>query len=40
MASTGSYVNHLHLATLQTDNHASTPSMNFLQIGCSSWRPT
>ena len=22
--------------TLQTDNHASTPSLNFLQAGCSS----
>jgi len=26
--------------TLQTDNHASTPPLNFLQAGCSSWRPT
>jgi len=26
--------------TLQTDNHASTPSVSFLQAGCSSWRPT
>ena len=26
--------------TLQTDNHASTPSLNFLRAGCSSWRPT
>jgi len=25
--------------TLQTDNHASTPSINFLRAGCSSWRP-
>jgi len=23
----------------QTDNHASTSSLNFLQAGCSSWRP-
>jgi len=26
--------------TLQTDNHASTPSLNFLWAGRSSWRPT
>jgi len=26
--------------TLKTDNHASTPSLNFLWAGCSSWRPT
>jgi len=26
--------------SLQTDNHASTSSLNFLQAGCSSWRPT
>jgi len=25
--------------SLQTDNHASTPSLNFLWAGCSSWRP-
>jgi len=25
---------------LQTDNHTSTPSLNFLRVGCSSWRPT
>jgi len=25
---------------LQTDNHASTSSLNFLQAGCSSCRPT
>ena len=24
----------------QTDNHASTSSLNFLQAGCSSWRAT
>ena len=23
----------------QTDNHASTPSLNFLRTGCSSWCP-
>jgi len=23
--------------SLQTDNHASTSSLNFLQAGCSSW---
>jgi len=27
-------------ATLQTDNHASTPSLSFLRARCSSWRPT
>jgi len=26
--------------TLQTDNHASTPSLNFLRARCSSWCPT
>jgi len=26
--------------SLQTDNHASTLSLNFLKAGCSSWRPT
>jgi len=26
--------------TLRTDNHASTPSLNFLRAGCSSLRPT
>jgi len=26
--------------TLQTDNHASTPSLNFLQAGCSFCHPT
>jgi len=25
--------------SLQTDNHASTSSLNFLQAGCASWRP-
>jgi len=25
--------------SLQTDNHASTSSLNFLQARCSSWRP-
>jgi len=24
----------------QTDNHTNTPSLNFLQAGCSSWHPT
>jgi len=24
---------------LQTDNHASTPPLSFLQTGCPSWRP-
>ena len=26
--------------SLQTDNHASTSSLKFLQASCSSWRPT
>ena len=26
--------------SLQTDNHASTPPLSFLQAGCPSWRPT
>jgi len=26
--------------TLQTDNHASTPLLSFLQAGCPSCRPT
>jgi len=26
--------------SLQTDNHINTSSLNFLQAGCSSWRPT
>jgi len=26
--------------SLQTDNHASTPSLSFLQAGCPSCRPT
>jgi len=25
---------------LQTDNHASTPPLSFLQAGCPSYRPT
>jgi len=26
--------------SLQTDNHASTPTLSFLQAGCPSCRPT
>ena len=26
--------------SLQTDNHANTPSLSFLQTGCPSCRPT
>ena len=26
--------------SLQADNHANTSSLNFLQTGCTSWRPT
>jgi len=35
-------LNHMQIIcnTLQTDNHASIPSLNFLQAGCSSWCPT
>jgi len=25
---------------LQTDNHINNSSLNFLQAGCTSWRPT
>jgi len=32
---------HVQVCTLlQTDNHASTPPLSFLQAGFSSWRPT
>jgi len=32
---------HMHVCTLlQTDNHASTPLLSFLQAGCPSCRPT
>jgi len=32
---------HVQVSTsLQTDNHASTPPLSFLQAGCSSCRPT
>jgi len=32
---------HMHVCTsLQTDNHASTPPLSFLQTGCPSCRPT
>jgi len=27
-------------SSLQTDNHATTPSLSFLQAGCPSCRPT
>jgi len=26
--------------SLQADNHASTPPLSFLQVGCTSCRPT
>ena len=29
-----------HCTSLQTDNHASTPLLSFLQAGCPSCRPT
>jgi len=32
---------HMQVCTsLQTDNHASTPPLSFLQTGCPSCRPT
>jgi len=32
---------HMQVCTLlQTDNHASTPPLSFLQTECLSWRPT
>jgi len=32
---------HMQVCTsLQTDNHANTPSLTFLQAGCPSCRPT
>jgi len=32
---------HMQVCTsLQTDNHTVTPSLSFLQAGCSSRRPT
>jgi len=32
---------HMQVCTsLQTDNHASTPTLSFLQAGCPSCRPT
>ena len=32
---------HMHVCTsLQTDNHACTPLLSFLQAGCPSCRPT
>jgi len=34
-------VGHMQVCTsLQTDNHASTPPLSFLQAGCPSCRPT
>jgi len=32
---------HMQVCTsLQTDNHASTPPLSFLQAGCPSWHRT
>ena len=32
---------HMHVCTsLKADNHASTPPLSFLQVGCPSCRPT
>jgi len=34
-------LDHMQVCTsLQTDNHASTPPLSFLQTGCPSCRPT
>jgi len=34
-------LDHMKVCTLlQTDNHASTPPLSFLQTGCPSCRPT
>ena len=34
-------LDHMQVCTsLQTDNHASTPPLSFLQAGCPSCRPT
>ena len=34
-------LSHMQVCTsLQTDNHASTPPLSFLQAGCPSCRPT
>jgi len=34
-------LDHMQVCTsLQTDNHASSPPLSFLQAGCSSCRPT
>jgi len=35
------HLGHMQVCTsLQTDNHASTPPLSFLQAGCPSCRPT
>jgi len=35
------HLSHMQVCTsLQTDNHASTPPLSFLQAGCPSCRPT
>jgi len=34
-------LDHVQVCTsLLSDNHTSTPPLNFLQAGCPSWRPT
>ena len=42
VSGSGSYLlGHMQVCTLlQTDNHASTPPLSFLQAGCPSCRPT
>ena len=37
---TPQYTTGCNTQSLQTDNHASTPPLSFLQAGCSSCHPT
>jgi len=39
VASAGPYAHMQVCTSLQTDNHASTPPLHFLQAGCPSFRP-
>ena len=41
VSGSGYQLGHMQVCTaLQTDNHASTPPLSFLQAGCPSCRPT
>ena len=41
VSGSGIHSRHMQVCTsLQTDNHASTPPLSFLQAGCPSCRPT